>query len=267
VKVVVITGSTSGIGLGLAGAFLERGCAVVISGRSQVNLDKARQSIEDKHGGDRVLVQLCDVSRYADVQGLWEAAKQRFGKVDIWINNAGAAHPQTMLGDFSPDVIEDVVASNITGVLYGLNIALRGMREQGHGGIYNMEGLGSGGGPIIKGLALYACTKSAVSYLTKAAVKEVAGTSVIVGGLRPGMVATKLITAQYEGRAEEWKASERIFNILSDRVETIVPWMAERILANQKNGAHIHWLTPSKTMGRFMTARFKPRHVFDEAPE
>lgn len=265
-KIVVITGSTSGLGLGLAGAFLDRGCAVVISGHSKTNLDKAYQSLKEKHGSDRLLAQLCEVSCYEDVQSLWNAAKQRFGKVDIWINNAGTAHPQTMLGDFSPDMVDRVIASNVTGVLYGLNVALRGMKKQGHGGIYNMEGLGSGG-PVIKGMSLYACTKAAVAYLTKGAVKEAGGTGIVVGGLRPGMVATKLITAQYEGRAEEWKRSERIFNIVSDRVETIVPWMAERILSNQKNGAHIHWLSPPKMMGRFLSSPFKPRRVYDGDPQ
>ena len=264
-KVVVITGSTSGIGLGLAGAFLDRGCSVIISGRSNPNLEKAFEGLQSKHGSDRIDRHVCDVTRYEDVQGLWTASKQKFSKIDIWINNAGAAHPQTMLGDFNRETIDRIIDSNLKGLLYGLNVALQGMKEQGFGAVYNMEGLGAGD-PIIKGLSLYACSKAAAAYLTKAAAKEVENTPIIVGGLRPGMVATKLITAQFEGRREEWKKSERIFNIVSDKVETIVPWMAERILSNQKNGARIYWLTPAKMAGRFAASPFRSRRVYDDAP-
>ena len=125
-----------------------------------------------------------------------------------------------------------------------------------------MEGLGSSG-PVIKGLASYSATKSALAYLTTAAAKEVQDTPIIVGGLRPGMVATKLITDQYEGHPEEWKRSERIFNILSDRVETVTPWLVNKILSNKKNGVKIEWLSRPKVMMRFLTAPFHKRIVFD----
>jgi NAD(P)-dependent dehydrogenase (short-subunit alcohol dehydrogenase family) len=260
-KKVVITGSTSGIGLGLAGAFLERGCSVAVSGHSQVNIDKARSTLAGKDEESRLLFYLCEVSHYEEVQGLWNAARAKFGSVDIWINNAGAGHPQTQIGDYSKETIDRVVAANVTGALYGMNVALKGMKEQGHGSIYNMEGLGSSG-PVINGLALYASTKSALAYLTTAAAREVEGTGIIVGGLRPGMMNTKLIHGQYEGHPEEWKRAERIFNILSDRVETVAPWLADRVLANKKNGARIQWLTRSKVMMRFLESPFRKRKVF-----
>ncbi|MFC2014222.1 SDR family oxidoreductase, partial [Chloroflexota bacterium] len=164
--------------------------------------------------------------------------------------------------DYSCDTIDRVVSTNITGAIYGLTVALKGMMEQGFGCIYNMEGLGSSG-PVIKGLALYAATKSALAYLTTAAVKEVHGTPIMVGGLRPGMVATKLITQQYVGHPEKWNRSKRIFNILSDRVETVTPWLANKILTNKKNGARIEWLTRSKVIMRFLASPFHKRSVFD----
>ena len=248
-KSTVITGSTSGIGLGLADVFLARECAVTISGHSQINLDKAYGILAAKRDKSRILACLCDVSHYDEVQGLWNAAIERFGRVDIWINNAGAGHPETLIWDYSREMIDKLVAANVTGVLYGLNVASKGMMQQGFGSIYNMEGLGSSG-PVIKGLALYSATKSALASLTTAAAKEVEGTPIIVGGLRPGMVATKLITGQYEGHPEEWKRVQRIFNILSDRVETVTPWLADKILSNKKNGTRIQWLSRSKEIGR-----------------
>jgi NAD(P)-dependent dehydrogenase (short-subunit alcohol dehydrogenase family) len=261
-KTVVITGSTSGIGFGLAGAFLNRGCSVAITGHSQANLDEARNKLSGKYEESRLLFYLCEVSHYEEVEGLWNASKTEFGSIDIWINNTGAGYPQTPIWEYSKETIDRVVAANVSGALYGMNVALRGMREQGYGSIYNMEGLGSSG-PVIKGLALYASTKSALAYLTTAAAKEVEGTSIIVGGLRPGMMNTKLITAQYEGHLEEWKRAERIFNILSDRVETVAPWLADRVLANKKNGTRIQWLTRSKVMARFLWSPFRKRRIFD----
>ena len=80
-KIIVITGSTSGIGLGLADAFLNRGCAVNISGHSQLNLDKAYRILAAKYDKSRILVYLCEVSHYDQVQGLWNAARARFGRV------------------------------------------------------------------------------------------------------------------------------------------------------------------------------------------
>ena len=136
------------------------------------------------------------------------------------------------------------------------------MLEQGFGSIYNMEGLGSSG-PIIRGLALYGTSKSALSYLTKSMAKETQGTPILVGGLRPGMVATKLIAEQYEGHPEEWERSKRIFNILSDHVETVTPWLARKVLNNNKNGVNIVWLTRFKVLKRFLTAPFHKRKIFD----
>jgi len=261
-KSIVITGSTSGIGFGLAEAFLSQGCEVTISGRTQANLDKAHGILAGKYDEARILAYLCDVSHYDQVKGLWNSAVSRFGRVDIWINNAGAGHPETLIWDYSCETIDRVIATNITGAIYGLTAASKGMMEQGFGCIYNMEGLGSSG-PVVKGLALYAATKSALSYLTTAAAKEVQGTPIIVGGLRPGMVATKLITQQYVGHPEKWNRSKRIFNILSDRVETVTPWLADKILTNKKNGARIEWLTRSKVIMRFLTSPFHKRSVFD----
>jgi NAD(P)-dependent dehydrogenase (short-subunit alcohol dehydrogenase family) len=261
-KIIVITGSTSGIGLGLADAFLARNCAVTISGHSQINLDNAYSMLANKHDKSRILAYLCDVSHYDQVEGLWNVARAKYDHIDIWINNAGAGNPQTPIWNYSRELIDKVIGANVTGAFYGMNVALKGMRRQGFGNIYNMEGLGSSG-PVIKGLALYSATKSALAYLTTSAAKEVEGTALIVGGLRPGMVATKLITDQYKEHPEEWKKAERIFNILSDRVETVTPWLADKILANKKNGVRIQWLSRSKVMRRFLESPFRKRVVFD----
>jgi hypothetical protein len=76
------------------------------------------------------------------------------------------------------------------------------------------------------------------------------------------MVVTDLLTGQYRDRPDEWERAKRIFNILADRVETVAPWLAERVLANTQSGARIRWLTRSKLIGRFLAAPFRKRDLF-----
>ena len=135
-KSIVITGSTSGIGFGLADAFLAHDCAVTISGHSQTNLDKAYGILAGKYDKSRILAYLSDVSHYDEVEGLWKASIEKFGHVDIWINNAGSGNPQIPIWNYSRELIDKVVTANVTGAFYGMNVALKGMKQQGFGGIY-----------------------------------------------------------------------------------------------------------------------------------
>jgi len=115
----------------------------------------------------------------------------------------------------------------------------------------------------MRGLAPYGTTKSALAYLTRSLAGETKGTPVIVGGLRPGMVLTELITKEYEDRPEEWERFKPILNILAERVETVTPWLAERVLANRKNGVTINWLTRRKAFSRFLMSPFRKRRIVD----
>ena len=265
-KNIVITGSTRGIGYGLADALLDRGCNVTISGRSQTSVDEATGKLAATHGAERVLGYPCDVTDLKAVQRLWDAAKTHWGKIDIWINNAGIAHAQTDLWEQAAEEMAAVVQTNITGAMYGAKVALTGMLEQGSGSLYNMEGLGSDGRKV-EGLTVYGTTKQALRYLTDGLVAEVKGTPLLVGGLRPGMVVTDMLTKQYQDRPEEWERAKRIFSILADRVETVAPWFADQILANTKNGARFVWLGRFKVMGRFLMAPFNKRDLFGENEE
>jgi hypothetical protein len=78
------------------------------------------------------------------------------------------------------------------------------------------------------------------------------------------MVMTKLVTAQYDERPEDWERAKRIFNIIGDRVETVAPWLAQQVLENHKHGARIRWLSRGKLIGRFLTAPFRKRDLFEE---
>jgi NADP-dependent 3-hydroxy acid dehydrogenase YdfG len=159
--------------------------------------------------------------------------------------------------------IQAVVETNVAGAMHGAKVALRGLLEQGSGSLYNMEGLGSDGRKVA-GLTLYGSTKYSLRYLTDALVEETRDTPVLVGALRPGMVVTDLLTEQYKERPEDWERAKRIFNILADRVETITPWLAQKVLANNKTGVRITWLTGPRIIGRFLAAPFRRRDLFGE---
>lgn len=260
-KVVVITGSTRGIGFGLADAFLARGCRVTVSGRTSFAVEKAVSALVSRHGDGAILGRVCDVRDSEAVQALWEASVERFGQVDIWINNAGVSHNQSAFWALTPEEIRTVVETNVVGAMHGARVALKGMLDQGFGSIYNMEGLGSDGRQI-EGLILYGATKRGLAYLTDALVEETKGTGLVVGALRPGMVVTDMLAEQRSGSSEDWERARRTFNILADRVETVAPWLADKVLANTKTGVRFNWLNTWKVAGRFLAAPFRKRDLF-----
>ena len=261
-KTIIITGSTKGIGYGLAENFLHLGHQVVISGRSRENVDRAVEKLADRYSKDSVDGYPCDMRDYQRVESLWDYGRDRFGEIDIWINNAGIGQSQTDFWDLDTNLIQDLVDTNITGAMYGAKVALAGFLEQGRGAFYNMEGLGSDGRQV-EGLTLYGSSKRALNYLTDSLASEVKGTEVIVGALSPGMVLTDFILSRYEGKdPSEWESARKIFNILADKVETVTPFLVEKILQNEKNGARIMWLTAPKVLWRFMTAGILKRDLF-----
>jgi NAD(P)-dependent dehydrogenase (short-subunit alcohol dehydrogenase family) len=247
----------------MADAFLERGCRVVVSGRTQEAVGKAVDSLADKYDSDHILGQQCDVSDYDQVQDLWDASVDRFGQVDIWINNAGQSQAIQDFWTLEPTLIEEVVSTNMIGTMFGSKVAISGMLEQGYGALYNMEGSGSDG-RIHSKMILYASTKRGGNLLIKGLAKEVEDTPVIVGSLSPGMVVTDLLLRQRERNPEEWKNTKRIFNIIGDKVETVTPWLVDQMLENEKNGVAIQWSSRAKIMLRFITAPFIKRDIFGD---
>lgn len=254
----LITGSTRGIGLGLAREFLKRGCNVVVSGRSQASVDAALVALG---GGAALFGVPCDVGDVAQVQALWDAGAAHFGRIDLWINNAGRGHPQKNSWELDQPTVQSVLDTNLLGAVNGCHVAVRGMRAQGGGHIYNMEGFGSSGS-VRNGLALYGTSKAALRYYSRALARELEGGSVKLSRISPGIVITDLLD-QYDDPADFARA-KRIFNILGDRVETVTPWLVEKMLTNDRHAASFEWLTRGKVFGRFLTAPFNRRNLFDE---
>ncbi|WP_107657019.1 SDR family oxidoreductase [Nocardia suismassiliense] len=255
-RTVVVTGGTRGLGLGMARALLDRGHRVALCGTDTERIGKLRSELPDA-----ALLLVADVTDRAQLQALWDAAVARFGRIDVWINNAGITHTRTPLWELPAEDVRKVVDTNLIGALNGSAVAIAGMADAGGGHVWNMEGLGSDG-RTVPGLSVYGASKRALTYLTEALAKEVP-TGVSVGLLSPGMVVTDLLTHGYSDPGELAEA-RKIFNILADRVETVAPWLAERAVAHPRNGAHVRWLTTPKVLGRFATAPFRRRDLFAE---
>ncbi len=259
---ILITGSTRGIGKGLALDFLRMGHRVVVTGRTRAAVDEATRELG---AAGEVLGVTCDVRNRDSVQAAWDAGVARFGRLDMWINNAAVATDRTPLADLPPDQIVATVETNLLGTLYGCQVAIAGMRAQSGGGkVYTFEGFGSDG--ISRpGLSVYGSTKRAIRYLTASLAKECAGTAVLVGSLSPGIVATDLLLYSSKGNdPADWERAKRTLNILGDRVETVTPYLARAALENRKQGARIAWLTPGKAALRFATSFVRRRDILSE---
>ena len=262
-KHIVITGSTRGIGYGLAEAFLSLGCSVTISGRGEEAVQKTVADLKSRHEAEHIFGLACDVTIPDQVQALWDRASEYFGKVDIWINNAGTSGEQGLAWELPVDQAQEPITTNTLGTVYGAQVAMRGMLLQGFGAIYNMEGMGSDGRKHA-GLTLYGTSKYAIHYFTESLALEARGKSIQVGSLRPGMVITDMIIGRYENRPEEWERAKKIFNIIADKVENVAPWLARRMLANQKNGAMLAYSSSWKLLWRFMSSPFIRRDLFTD---
>jgi len=257
---VVITGSTKGIGFGMAREFLQRGHNVVISSRGQQAVDAAIAQLSSEFSAENITGQPCDVGNFEQVQTLWDAGTKAFGSIDIWVNNAGRDGIKELLHEIPQADYELTVTTNLTAILHCNKVAIAGMLKQGGGKIFNMEGFGSDGNVMAK-YVTYGATKYAVKYVTKALVKECKNTPVQMCYLSPGMVVTDLLITPEAVQDPDWQNKRKIYNILADTVDTVTPWLVDGILATKKNGDAVRWLTPRKVIGRFLMSRIKKRDI------
>lgn len=258
-KTVVITGSTRGLGFGLAKRFLEKGCNVVLNGTRQESLDRAMSGLREFSG--RVAGVVADSSSEADVERLYREAECRFSRVDIWINNAGLGQPPVKAWMLESGLPERIAGVNIMGVVHGTVVPFRAMSARGSGMIFNMEGHGSDGG-IVDGMSLYGMTKSAATYFTKAFAHEARGSGVVIGRLQPGMVVTDLLMETLDGNDPESAKRRKIYNLLADHVDTVSAFLADGVLSATGPAPRIVWLSRSKVLFRLLTGTFRKRDVF-----
>jgi len=258
-KNIVITGSSRGIGYGLAREFLKAGHRVMISGRNATTLEQACDRLRSETGTVYIDATVADVTRTSDIRKLWDHAS-RNGKVDIWINNAGVGQDTSLLIEMDEQMICSIIETNIKGLMLSCRVVAAQMSVQGSGAIYNMEGFGSDGRKMAR-MSAYGTSKNAVHYFTKVLAMETKKLPVLVGSISPGMVVTSMLTDPVMADKQVNREALKIFHILADTVETVTPFLVRKMISNRKHGASIRWLNSRKITGRFIRNLFIKRRV------
>ncbi len=186
-KVAVITGSGRGIGEGMALRFAEEGAKIVVNDVDATSANGVVQKIKDM-GGKAVAV-IGSVSVRDVVQKMVDTAISEFGTIDIMVNNAGITR-DVILHKMTDEQWNEVIAVNLTGVFYGIQIAARVMREKGYGKIINISSTSALGNA---GQLNYSASKAGVIGMTKTAAKELGPKGVNVNAIAPGMIWTDMM--------------------------------------------------------------------------
>lgn len=258
---IVITGSTKGIGFGMAKEFLKRGHDVMVSSRGAPAVESAVATLRAEFPDRTIAGQPCDVADYEAVERLWSESVNGLGSVDIWINNAGRDGIKMPFFALPKEDYLQTVNTNIVGLLNCNRVVIPGMYQQGGGAIFNMEGFGSNG-QTRPTASVYGMTKYGLHYFTKAVAEELKDTPVRMCYLSPGIVVTDMLVPPPDQRGERWEQTKKILNILADTVDTVTPFLVDGILESNRNGDAVRWLTPGKIRWRFFSSLFRKRDIF-----
>ena len=189
-KVVVVTGSTRGYGFAIAESMLEAGASVAITGRSKEAIQQAVDRLQTK---GRVNGFVLDVREERHVYNLVKDVLKEFGRIDIWVNNAGFSNAGGMMLDMDPRDAMDMFLTNDLGVLYCTQAIMQYMAPRKQGLIVNIYGQGSFLRPATP-TGLYGTTKAWITSFTRSLAKEVKGSGVQLLGFSPGMLLTDMLT-------------------------------------------------------------------------
>lgn len=196
-KVAVVTGASRSIGRGIALALAREGCAVVVNYRkSQEEADEVVNTIKEM--GGRAIAVKCDVSKRDEVEAMFKATVEEYGKVDILVNNAGVGVGGSLL-ETTDEIWDKHMAVNLKGVFLCSQVAARYMVEKKYGKIVNISS-NSGFGIAMPGETSYAVSKAGVIQLTKSSAYELGKYNINVNCVAPGAVDTVMLRGS---RSEE----------------------------------------------------------------
>ncbi len=198
-KVALVTGSTSGIGLGIARALAAEGADLALSGFGDpAEIARLQGELAAAHGA-RVIHDGADLADAGQVRRLVGRVGGELGGVDILVNNAGIQFT-ALIDEFPPERWDAVIAINLSAAFHASAAAIPGMRSRGWGRIVNIA---SAHGLVASAAkSAYVAAKHGLIGLTKVAAIELAGTGVTCNAICPGWVRTALVEAQLEARAE-----------------------------------------------------------------
>jgi chlorophyll(ide) b reductase len=255
---VVITGSSKGIGFALAREFLALNDTVIISSSNQENLYLALEKLKKEFPDAEIYGQICNVKKSEEINRLMDFSLEKFGELDIWINNAGTSgFEYDYLVNVSDKAIEDAIFTNVIGTIYGCREAIRIMTQQGKGKIFNLAGMGSNGMASPK-LVAYGTSKSSMPQLLKSLVKETKNSGIGIHLLYPGMVFTDLLLKNATPQ------TKKFFNMIAEKPETIAKKLVPKMRKIKGTGKSIKYSNLFKFYLKLMTAGFRKRNFFDE---
>ncbi len=215
-KSVIVTGSTSGIGLGIARAFAAQGCNVMLNGfgdATQIEKLRAAMAVEHKV---TVLYSSADMAQGLEVAAMVDQVARRFGSVDVLVNNAGIQHVAPV-EEFPVEKWNQILAINLSSAFHAIRIALPAMKSRKWGRIINIA---SAHGLVASPFkSAYVAAKHGLVGLTKTVALEVAGSGVTCNAVCPGFVLTPLVETQIQDRAKEHGISreDAIRNVILER--------------------------------------------------
>lgn len=188
-KVAVITASTRSIGRAIAECFLDEGASVVVSGRSE---DKGKQALAEMGAGERASFSACDATQQEQVEALVDYTKQRYGAVDVLVNNAGGTDGFALVGELTDEAWQKALNWNLNSTFWGTRRALRYMTEAGGGRIINISSVEGkmGNKPAV---SHYITNKHAINGLTKAVAFEYGPMGITCNAICPGAVETDMM--------------------------------------------------------------------------
>jgi len=199
-KVALVTGSTSGIGLGIARALAADGADIMLNGFGDVAQIEALRSELAATYGVRVAYSGADISKPDQITAMVADAAKTLGAVDILVNNAGIQFTAS-IEEFPDDRWDQIIAINLSGVFHGMKAAIPGMKAKGWGRIINIA---SAHGLVASPQKVaYVAAKHGVVGMTKVAAIELANSGVTVNAICPGWVLTPLVEKQLHARAEK----------------------------------------------------------------
>ena len=198
-KTALVTGSTSGIGLGMARALAAQGANLMLNGFGEpAQIEALRQDIEKTYG-IQVRYHGADMSKPAEIEDLMRSTEQAFGSIDILVNNAGIQHV-SLVEDFPIEKWDAVLAINLSSAFHTARLALPGMKQRNYGRIINIA---SAHGLVASAQkSAYVAAKHGLVGLTKVIALETAQTGITCNAICPGWVLTPLVQKQVDARAQ-----------------------------------------------------------------
>ena len=199
-KTALVTGSTSGIGLGIAKALARQGANIVLNGFGDVDGPRAEVLAVGEAAGARVAYHGADMSRPAEIEDMLKYAASQFGRVDILVNNAGIQHVASVQ-DFPVEKWDAIIAINLTSAFHTTRLALPGMLANDWGRIINVASVHGLVGSAQK--SAYVAAKHGIVGLTQVTALETAPTGVTCNAICPGWVLTPLVQKQVDAKAQQ----------------------------------------------------------------